>query len=128
MAAETEKPKAAAEVRDPKTGHFITGHSGHPGAGRPKGSGRQQLAREFIESLQKTWSEHGDAVLTKLVEEDPAAVLRAMTAIMPKEIDLNVNRFDDMSLEQLKNQYAALAREARALGLDLGAGDPASLH
>jgi hypothetical protein len=114
------------QVKKDESGRFLKGNIGGPG--RPKGSGRQQLAREFIESLQKTWSEHGDTVLARLVDDDPASVLRAMVAIMPKEIDLNVNRFDDMSLEQLKNQYAALAREARALGLDFGAGDSASLH
>lgn len=121
MADDNEKPKPA---KDRDTGRFLTGNSG---GGRPKGS-RQELAREFLDDMRTIWSECGKDVLMRVVESDPATFLRAMTAIMPKEIDLNVNRFDDMSLEQLKNQYAALAREARALGLDLGAGDSASLH
>jgi hypothetical protein len=120
----TKKLEKTGPAKDEKTGRFVTGNSG---GGRPKGS-RQELAREFLDDMRKIWGECGPDVLRRVVELDPAAFLRAMTAIMPKEIDLNVNRFDEMSLEQLKSQYAALAREARALGLDLGAGDPASLH
>ena len=125
MADDAEKP---AE-RDPKTGHFLAGDkwAGNR-AGRPKGSNRQDLAREFIQGLQKAWTKHGDAVLDKLAEEDPATLVRALVAIVPKEIDLTVNRFDDMTLDQLKRQHAELARTARALGLDIGAGDASGLH
>jgi hypothetical protein len=112
--------------RDPKTGLFLKGKKGGPG--RPKGSSRQDLAREFILSMQKAWQQHGDAVLDRLVTEDPASVLRAMVAIMPKEIDLNVNRYDEMSIEQLRHEWSAAIRDARALGLDLGLGGAQGVH
>ncbi len=117
------KPKPQ---QDAETGRFLTGNNG--GNGRPKGSGRQQLARAFVDSLQKAWSEHGDAVLQRLVDEDPASVLRAMVAIMPKELDVNVNNYDAMSDDQLKNQFLAALREARALGIDIGVGDAPRVH
>jgi hypothetical protein len=107
-------------------GRFLNGNKGGPG--RPKGSGRQQLAREFVESLQKAWTEHGDAVLESLVKDDPASVLRAMVAILPKELDVNVNRYDEMSIEQLRAEFVAALRDARALGIDLGLGDASSIH
>lgn len=130
MPPKKAKPEAEPEAeakRDPKSGQFLAGVSGNP-SGRPKGSSRQQLARAFVESLQKTWAEHGDTVLETLVREDPASVLRAMVAIMPKELDVNVNRYDEMSDEQLKNQFLAALREARTLGIDLGTGDAQRVH
>jgi hypothetical protein len=117
-----DKPPPA---KDGQSGRFLPGNNGGPG--RPKGA-RSMLAEAFIESLQKTWSEHGDAVLSRLVDEDPASVLRAMIAIMPKELDPNVNRYDDMSLEQLKAQFQAAVREAHMLGIDLVADDEPSVH
>lgn len=78
--------------------------------------------------MQKLWAERGEEVLEELVEKDPASVLRAMVAIMPKEIDVNVNRFDDMTYEQLRVELDRRIREARALGLDIGAGDAGSVH
>lgn len=121
--ADTEDHKPQ---QDAKTGRFVNGNIGGPG--RPKGSSRQQLARAFVDSLQKAWAEHGDAVLQRLVDEDPASVLRAMVAIMPKELDVNVNRYDEMSDEQLKTQFLAALREARTLGIDIGAGDASRVH
>jgi hypothetical protein len=122
--SKTEKPEAE---RNPDTGQFLTGVSGNP-KGRPRGSGRQQMAREFIASMQQAWAEHGDTVLKQVIDEDPAAFLRAMVAIMPKEIDVNVTRFDDMTHEQLRVEFDRRIREARALGLDIGAGDAGSVH
>lgn len=86
------------------------------------------MAREFIASMQKLWAEKGEQVLEELVEKDPASVLRAMVAILPKELDVNVNRYDEMTDDQLRTQFLAALREARALGLDFGAGGASSVH
>lgn len=121
------KPKP--DDRDPKTGQFLTGENWAGNRnGRPKGSARRELAREFIEALQKSWTEHGDAVLEHLVKEDPAALLRAMVAILPKELDVNVNRYDEMSIEQLRAEFVAAVREARALGIDIKLDDEEGVH
>jgi hypothetical protein len=120
-----DSPKAK---RDPR-GQFLAGPNWDGNRhGRPKGSPRQQLAREFIEGLQKAWAQHGDSVLERLVDEDPAALLRAMVAILPKELDVNVNKYDAMSDEQLKSQFLSALREARALGIDIGGNDEPSVH
>ena len=42
--------------------------------------------------------------------------------------EVAVNHYDAMTDEQLRNAISAALREARTLGLDLSAGEPASLH
>lgn len=119
----TETPKPPAKDEN---GRFLNGNNGGPG--RPKGSSRKELAREFIESMHKAWAKHGDDVLEDIVKSDPATFLRSMVAIMPKELDVNITRYDEMTDDQLKSQFIAALREARALGIDIGPGEPSSLH
>ena len=116
----------ADEIQDPKTGRFVNGNIGGPG--RPKGSSRKELAREFLEDMRKIWAEKGADVLARVVEEDPSTFLRSMVAIMPKELDVNVTHYDEMSDDQLRQQFVAALREARALGVDLGDGGASSVH
>lgn len=118
-------PESKAEGRDATTGQFLVGHSGF--GGRPKGS-RNKLGEAFIADMYEAWQASGPDVLQKVILTDPAAFLRSMVAILPKELDVNVNRYDMMTDEQLRAQFVAALREARALGLDFGAGEPASLH
>jgi hypothetical protein len=128
------KPKTAKQVHvseptEPKQCKpwlFQPGQSGNP-AGRPKGS-RNKLAETFLADMYEAWQTSGADVLSKVIANEPAAFLRSMVSLMPKEMDVNVNRYDMMTDEQLKSQFVAALREARTLGLDLGAGEPASLH
>lgn len=121
MAEEERKPE-----QDPKSGRFLAGNNG--GLGRPKGSGRKQLASAFVEDMQKAWEARGAEVLQKVIDTDPAAFLRSMVAILPKELDVNVTRYDEMTDGQLRNEFLAALREARALGIDIGAGGTSAIH
>ena len=123
------KPAAKAEVegekRDNTTGQFVKGHIGGPG--RSKGS-RNKLGEAFIEDMYVAWQTSGKEVIADVIKDDPATFLRSMVALMPKEMDVNVNRYEAMTDDQLKSQFLAALREARTLGLDLSAGESASLH
>ena len=108
---ETTKPD-----RDGR-GHFVKGHKGGPG--RPKGSTRRELAGEFLEDMRTIWAKHGSTVLERVIDEDPAAFLRAIIAIMPKEVDVAVSRYDEMTDDELRREFVAAVREAKALGIAL---------
>jgi hypothetical protein len=76
--------------RDKTTGQFVVGHSGL--GGRPKGS-RNKLGEKFVEDLYAKWRKHGKDVLDRVIKDDPAAFMRTVAQVLPKELDatLNVN-------------------------------------
>jgi len=127
--AKPAKPKVEQQVeakeRDDTTGRFLPGNSGF--GGRPKGS-RNKLGEAFIQDMYEAWQRSGPGVLVKVIADEPATFLRSMVSLMPREMDVNVNLYDTMTDEQLKSQFLAALREARALGFDISAGEPASIH
>jgi hypothetical protein len=82
-------PKQTSDGRDERTGRFLTGNIG---GGRKVGS-RNKLTTEFIDDLYAKWRKHGKDVLDRVIKDDPAAFLRTVAQILPKELDatLNVN-------------------------------------
>jgi hypothetical protein len=81
----------AARTQDGRDerGRFISGNNG---GGRKLGS-RNKLTTEFIDDLYAKWRKHGKDVLDRLIKDDPAAFMRTVAQILPKELDatLNVN-------------------------------------
>jgi hypothetical protein len=84
---ENASQNKALEGRDMKTGRLVTGNSG---GGRKLGS-RNKLATEFLDDLYAKWKKHGADVLERVIRDDPAAFLRTVAQILPKEIDAAVN-------------------------------------
>ena len=109
----------ALEGRDTKTGRFVTGNNG---GGRKLGS-RNKLATEFIDDVYAKWLKHGADVLERVIRDDPAAFMRTVAQILPKEIDaaLNVNAgsdFDDCeTVEDILRRVAEKAGPNAALAL-----------
>ena len=121
----------ALEDRDAKTGRFVTGNNG---GGRPKGS-RNKLTTEFLDDLYAKWQQHGADVLERVIRDDPAAFLRTVAQILPKEIDMNTGSdFDDCAtVGEILARVADEAGEEAALklaevfGLEKVEGDPQAL-
>ena len=97
-------------------GNFVKGNKA---GGRPKGS-RNKLTEMFWDDLYDGWKKEGPGVISKVIEKDPSTFLRCMVQVMPKELDVNVNRWDGISDAQLKQQFLFALTEARSLGIDIG--------
>jgi hypothetical protein len=116
---ENTSQNKALEGRDAKTGRFVTGNNG---GGRKLGS-RNKLATEFLDDLHAKWLKHGPDVLERVIRDDPAAFLRTVAQILPKEIDaaVNVNAgsdFDDCdTVEDILRRVAEKASPKAALAL-----------
>lgn len=95
--------------RDAQTGQFLVGHKGN--GGRPRGS-RNRLTTEFIDALYSKWQKHGSDVLDRVIADDPAAFLRVVGQILPKELDVALTVKSDLFAEaQTFAQAYRLARE-----------------
>jgi hypothetical protein len=80
---------------------------------------RNKLTAEFLDDLYAKWQEHGADVLERVIRDDPAAFLRTVAQIMPKEIDVNAGSdFDGMeSVSDILQKVAEEAGEEAALCL-----------
>ena len=65
---------------------FKPGQSGNP-AGRPLGA-RQKLANDFIAVLAADWNENGVEAIRRLRASDVASYVKAVAALVPKEMSL----------------------------------------
>jgi hypothetical protein len=90
-------------------------------AGRPKGS-RNKLCRAVLEDLMADWQEGGAAAIKIMRMEEPAAYVRAMVSILPKELILEsgMENLDDGELDHMigmLRERALAARQEQALEL-----------
>jgi hypothetical protein len=71
---------------------------GNPG--RPKGS-RNKLGEAFIEDLHIAWEKHGMAAIEATIKNHPAQFLKVIAMLMPKDLNLNINPYANLTDEQL---------------------------
>lgn len=112
----------AAPEKDEK-GRFLPGNSGF--GGRPKGS-RNKLGEAFLDAMLADFTQHGTKVIEDVRVEKPDQYLKVVASILPKELTVKVNDFDDLTDDQLARQYASIAESLIAAGLGLGAGTAAT--
>ena len=104
-------------------------HQFKPGNdGRKKGS-RNKLGEKFIADLYDDWQEHGVAAIQVVRAERPQDYLKVIAGILPKTLDVNVNRTDEMSDDELIARIRHLDATIRPFldaqgegGTDSGAG------
>jgi hypothetical protein len=83
-------------------GRFKTGNNGGPG--RPAGS-RNNFGGEVVAAIQADWQAHGAGVLEKVRRMHPAAYLRVVASLVPREVLLDTrSEFSHLSDEELDNQ------------------------
>lgn len=83
-------------------------HQFKPGnPGRPKGS-RNKLGEAFLEDMLADWEANGPAAIRKVREDKPDAYLKVVASILPRDLNVNLNRTDDMTDEQLIERIRSL--------------------
>ena len=112
--------------RDDK-GRFPPGHCGNP-AGRPKSS-RNRLSEAFIAALGEDFDQHGAATIIRMREEDPAAYVKVVASLLPKQLSIQSEEREltDVELERRIRQTAeVLGLELIAVGQapEAGGGKP----
>jgi hypothetical protein len=90
--------------RDAKTGRFLTGNIG---GGRSRGS-RNKLAEAFVEDLHACWEEHGASVLVRVARDEPAALLRTIAMLMPKDLNLSIGISPETFVQTFRSAQALL--------------------
>lgn len=82
---------------------FKPGQSGNP-KGRPKGS-RHKLAETFLSALYKNFETGGPETIERVRAEDPAAYLRVVASVLPKEteVTLRTHLAKELSDDELAN-------------------------
>jgi hypothetical protein len=88
--------------------NLVAGVSGNP-AGRPLGS-RNRLTNALVADLTASWEKHGPAVLERLRIDDPATYARLAVSLVPKDVQLTVEKVDPI-LEKLDADARAVLRE-----------------
>ena len=62
------------------------GQSGNPG-GLSKGA-RRKLTDAFIRTLARDWKVHGEEVIQRVRDDNPAAYFKGMLSLVPKDVSI----------------------------------------
>lgn len=103
---------------------FKPGQSGNPG-GLAKGT-RNKLNASFLNALAKDFQEHGEDAIRMCREENPAAYVKVLAALLPKEIEIK-RPLEDFEDDELIAAVGALQSFLAAREDEAGAGSAEKL-
>lgn len=83
--------------------------AGNPG--RPKGA-RNKLGEAFLEDMLAAWEAQGPAAIRQVLKDRPAAFLKIVSDLLPKDMNINVNHLDGMTDDQLLRRLSQLTKIA----------------
>ena len=74
------------------------------------------------------FEKHGTEVIERVRIEKPEAYIKVIASLLPKDLNLNVAKLDDLSDEQLLERLRSLTKEAAPLLANLDVETEASRH
>jgi hypothetical protein len=84
-----------------------------PKGGRKPGS-RNKLCRAVLEDLMADWAEGGAAAIKMMRMENPAAYVKVMCSILPKELLFETNTITELDDSELDHMITMLRERALA--------------
>src|SRR5262245_38543228 len=125
-------PLSGRNERNAK-GQYLPGVSGNPG-GEP-GWIRKRFTADFLTAFHEHFRHQGKRVIAKVAKQQPAAYLRCLTMLVPKE--MKVEHSDgikamtdeqlDAALEALRQLLADREAEAQGQVIDVTPTEPVAL-
>ncbi len=82
------------EVTRSADGRVLPGSASPNPKGRPPGT-RHKLSSAFLQDLAVHWQKEGGDILKRVTAEDPAAVLRVIASLVPRELALKLEAGGD---------------------------------
>ena len=95
----TDVDVTARQQRGLREHAWKPGQSGNP-TGRPTGS-RNRLSEIFLADLAEHWQANGVAAMDATLGKDPAAYLRVVASLMPKNVEFK-DKASEVFLELLR--------------------------
>ena len=87
----------------------------NPGRAKQKGA-RDRLSAALLTKFADDFEQHGEGVIAKVRENEPATYLRIASTIIPKELELASSPFDGMSDDELDKVLAYVRERMRHEG------------
>ncbi len=96
------------EVTNEKRAQWLEPYHFKPGnSGRPRGS-RNRLSDRFIAALEDDFKAHGETAICRVREERPQDYIKVIAMLLPKDVNINVSEYEQLSDEQLTERIARL--------------------
>ena len=73
------------------------------------------MGEAFIAALAEDFEKHGVEVIERVRIEKPEAYIKVIASLLPKDLNLNVTKLDDLSDEQLLERLRSLTKQAAPL-------------
>jgi hypothetical protein len=81
--------------------------------GRPKGA-RHRLGTKFLQDVLDHWEVHGVQAIIDLRKESVREYVKMVATLLPREVNLKVSEFDELSDEQVAAMLTATIAELHA--------------
>jgi hypothetical protein len=108
----------------PEETRFKPGQSGNPG-GYAKGV-RNRISGKFLHTLAEDFEAHGKDAIERCRVDDPSTYVKVVAGLLPKEVDLGINRLEEMSTDDIIAAVSALRSYLVAGGAAEGTEPPTS--
>lgn len=96
--------KTAAKQLDPFK--WKPGQSGNP-KGRPQNA-KQKLSDAFLADMLEAWQAKGKEAIDRVIEERPHEFIKAVGAIVPKDINVKPSAMDELTDDDVASLIGAV--------------------